>query len=139
MQVVLGVRVPVVMPVIGGPPQHALLRGSCGHQGHHELKRAAGLERAMRKITVVAMFVIFVDIQDLTIRFAIGLHPPARLNISAPLSFWTAATYFSPDAAFRHPAELRQNFLFAEDQGLLVAVSFPSHIRTRTRSCSGVI
>ncbi len=36
------------------PPQHALLRGRRGYKRNHKLKYAAGLERAVRKIAVVA-------------------------------------------------------------------------------------
>src|SRR5689334_16359680 len=43
----------MMMPMIGGPPEHAFLRGHGGEKGHHELKRAAGLERSMRKIAVI--------------------------------------------------------------------------------------
>ncbi len=54
MQVFVGVRILVMVPVMGGPPQHALLRRTGGHQRDDELKRAAGLVRAMREIAVIA-------------------------------------------------------------------------------------
>jgi len=43
-----------MMPVMRRPPEHAFLRRRHGHESDDELKRAAGLERTMRKITVIA-------------------------------------------------------------------------------------
>lgn len=44
----------MMMTVMCGPPQDALLRGGHGHEGNDKLEDAAGLESAMREITVVA-------------------------------------------------------------------------------------
>src|SRR5579864_8513204 len=54
MQILFGIRIAVMMPVIGGPPEHTLLSGHSGHEGHHKLKGAAGLKRAVGKIAVVS-------------------------------------------------------------------------------------
>ena len=54
MQIQFLVRMPVMVPVMGCPPQHALLRRGHGNERHHELKHAARLERAMRKVAVIA-------------------------------------------------------------------------------------
>src|ERR1700694_4851004 len=54
MQVVLRIGIAMVMAMIGCPPEHALLRGRCGHEAHHKLKHTAGLEGTMRKVTVIA-------------------------------------------------------------------------------------
>ena len=40
--------------MMSGPPENAFLRRRHGHEGDDELKRAAGFERAMRKIAMVA-------------------------------------------------------------------------------------
>src|SRR5215813_1724736 len=44
----------MMMSVMSGPPEDSLLRRGHGHEGQDELKQAAGLEGAMRKIAVVA-------------------------------------------------------------------------------------
>jgi hypothetical protein len=41
MHVMLGVGMPVVMPVYGGPPEDALLRGGLGQEGEKELESPA--------------------------------------------------------------------------------------------------
>src|ERR1700739_980975 len=43
----------MMMAVIGAPPKHTLLRGHGRHERHHELERAARLERTMREIAVI--------------------------------------------------------------------------------------
>src|ERR1700741_2409773 len=48
------IGVAVVVTVMRGPPQNALLRGGHGHPGNDELEPTAGLEGAVRKITVIA-------------------------------------------------------------------------------------
>src|SRR6266849_4329832 len=53
MQIQFLVRMPVMMAVMRRPPEHALLRRGHGHERDHKLKHAAGLKRAVRKITVV--------------------------------------------------------------------------------------
>src|SRR5437899_4287357 len=53
VQVLFRVRIAMMMPVVGRPPEHAFLRGAGGHHGDDELKRAAGLKSAVRKIAVV--------------------------------------------------------------------------------------
>ncbi len=54
MHVGLGVRVQVMMPMLGGPPQHALLRRRLRQHREHELECAAGREGAMGEIAVIA-------------------------------------------------------------------------------------
>src|SRR3989442_15591217 len=44
----------VLGPVVGRPPKHALLGRRHGHEGGPEMKDAAGLKRAVRKIAVIA-------------------------------------------------------------------------------------
>jgi hypothetical protein len=44
----------VVVPVVGGPPEDALLAGGLGEEGEDELEDAAGLEGAVREVAVVA-------------------------------------------------------------------------------------
>src|SRR5712691_5973316 len=53
VQVRFRVGVAVMVAVVRGPPQHALLRGGGGHDGDDELKRAAGLKGAMGKVAMV--------------------------------------------------------------------------------------
>jgi len=53
MHVQILVRVPVMMPVMSRPPQHALLRGSHRQKRDHELKHPARLVRAVREIAVI--------------------------------------------------------------------------------------
>src|SRR5713226_6891553 len=48
------VRMPVMVAMMRRPPKHALLRRGHGHECDHKLENAAGLERAVRKITVIA-------------------------------------------------------------------------------------
>src|SRR5262249_60841699 len=50
----LGVRVEVMVSVLGGPPQHALLRRALRQNREQELERAAGRIGAMREVTVIA-------------------------------------------------------------------------------------
>src|SRR5271170_7148116 len=54
MEVVFLVRIAMMMPVMSGPPEHSFLRGRHRHPGDDELKPAAGLEGAMREVTMVA-------------------------------------------------------------------------------------
>src|SRR5262245_32145903 len=54
MNVALGVGKQVMMAVLGGPPQHALLRGALRQQGENELEGAAGREGAMREVAMIA-------------------------------------------------------------------------------------
>src|ERR1700719_3188304 len=54
VQIIVRIRIAMVMTVIRRPPEHAFLRGHGGDKGHDELKRAAGLERPVRKITMVS-------------------------------------------------------------------------------------
>src|SRR5262245_25208401 len=54
MNVALGVGKQVMMAVLGGPPQHALLRGALRQQGKNELEGAAGREGAMREVAMIA-------------------------------------------------------------------------------------
>lgn len=44
----------MMMAVMSGPPENTLLRGRHGHPSDDELEPAAGLERAVREIAVVA-------------------------------------------------------------------------------------
>ena len=53
VDVVLGVRVLVMVAVMAGPPQHALLRRRLRAQREQELERARRLERAVREVAVV--------------------------------------------------------------------------------------
>src|SRR5438128_2096023 len=48
------IRVAMMMAVMSGPPENALLRGGHGHEGDNELKDAARFERAMGKVAVIA-------------------------------------------------------------------------------------
>src|SRR5216684_1484494 len=54
MQVQFLVGMAVMVAMVGGPPEHALLRRGGGHEGDDELEDAAGLEGTVRKITVIA-------------------------------------------------------------------------------------
>jgi hypothetical protein len=54
VQIQFLIRIPVMVPVMRRPPQHALLRGGRRDKGDHKLEYPAGLERAVRKIAVVA-------------------------------------------------------------------------------------
>jgi len=54
VQVLLQIGIPVMMAMMRRPPENALLRGRHGHPGDHKLKPAAGLERAVREIPVIA-------------------------------------------------------------------------------------
>jgi len=47
VQIQFLVRMTVMMAMMGRPPEHSLLRGGHGHERDHELKHAAGLERAV--------------------------------------------------------------------------------------------
>src|SRR5215469_7160720 len=53
MQVIFLVGETVMMPVMGGPPEHALLRRSHGHECDDELENAAGFIRSVREIAVI--------------------------------------------------------------------------------------
>src|SRR5210317_861762 len=53
MHVLLGIRVQVMVPMHGGPPDHAALRGRLSDERDDELHDAAGLVRAVAEITVV--------------------------------------------------------------------------------------
>src|SRR5215472_5445997 len=53
MQVQLLVGIAVMVAMMRRPPEHAFLRGRHGHECDNELKRAAGLKRTVRKITVI--------------------------------------------------------------------------------------
>jgi len=44
----------MVMPMVGRPPQHALLRGGHREERQEKLEDPAGLERAMGKIAVIS-------------------------------------------------------------------------------------
>ena len=44
----------MVMPVFGGPPDDALLRGGLGQEGEDELKRPARRIGAVREIAMIA-------------------------------------------------------------------------------------
>ena len=44
----------MVMPMLGRPPQHALLRGGHREERQEKLEDPAGLERAMGKIAVIS-------------------------------------------------------------------------------------
>jgi hypothetical protein len=44
----------MVMPMVGRPPQHALLCGCHGEKRQEKLEDPAGLERAMGKIAVIS-------------------------------------------------------------------------------------
>src|SRR5262245_41200001 len=54
VNVALGVGKQVMMAVLGGPPQHALLRRALRQQGKNELEGAAGREGAMREVAMIA-------------------------------------------------------------------------------------
>jgi hypothetical protein len=49
VDVVAGVGEEVVVAVLGGPPQHALLGRGLGQERQHELEGAAGLEALCEK------------------------------------------------------------------------------------------
>jgi hypothetical protein len=53
MHVQLGIGMQVVVPVLGGPPQNALLRAAQGEKCEDELKHSAGGVGPMRKVAVV--------------------------------------------------------------------------------------
>ena len=52
MEIVLGVGMAVVMPVMRRPPERALLRRAAPEKGEAELEEAAGLVAAMGKVAV---------------------------------------------------------------------------------------
>src|SRR5215204_2143055 len=54
VDIVLGVRMQVMMAVLGGPPENAFLRRALGEKGEDELESPAGAVSAMREVTVVA-------------------------------------------------------------------------------------
>jgi len=54
MKIVFLIGEAMVMAMVSGPPENALLRGGHGHEGDDELKGAAGFIRAVRKIAVIA-------------------------------------------------------------------------------------
>jgi hypothetical protein len=54
VDVELGVRMQVVVPVLGGPPENALLRAGLRQEAEHELKQAAGRIGAVREVAVIA-------------------------------------------------------------------------------------
>src|SRR4029434_6986514 len=54
MNVALGVGMQVMVAVLGGPPQHALLGGALRQQGENELECAAGRKGAMREVAMIA-------------------------------------------------------------------------------------
>src|SRR3954453_13213274 len=54
VDIVLGVGVPVMVAVLGGPPQDALLGRALSQQGKDELKHSAGAVSAMGEVAVVA-------------------------------------------------------------------------------------
>lgn len=53
MDILFGVRVPVVMPVVRSPPDWTLLCSGGSKETQHELKRSACLVRAVREVAVV--------------------------------------------------------------------------------------
>ena len=53
MHVERGVRMAVMPPVLGRPPQHAALGRGLGQEGEQELSDAAGLVGAMREVAVI--------------------------------------------------------------------------------------
>src|SRR5215207_7296232 len=54
VDIVLGVRMQVMMAVLGGPPENAFLRRALGEKGEDELESPAGAVSAMREVSVVA-------------------------------------------------------------------------------------
>ena len=54
MHVLVGIRMQVMVPMLGRPPQHALLRGALRQDREHELEGAAGRIGAVREIAVIA-------------------------------------------------------------------------------------
>src|SRR6476659_3908485 len=54
MDVLLGIGMQMVMPLLGRPPDDALLRGRLGHECENELKRPAGRIGAVREIAMVS-------------------------------------------------------------------------------------
>ncbi len=54
MEIVFLIREAMMVTMVGGPPENALLRGGHGHEGDYELEGTAGFVGAMRKITVIA-------------------------------------------------------------------------------------
>ena len=54
MHVVLGVGMQMVVAVLRGPPQNALLCGALAQDGEHELEGAAGRIRAMGEQAMIA-------------------------------------------------------------------------------------
>ncbi len=54
VQVLIGVGVLVMRPVMSGPPQYTLLRRTLSHEGQNELEHPAGLERAVREVAMIA-------------------------------------------------------------------------------------
>src|SRR5262245_43669091 len=54
MHVVLGIRMQMVMAMLGRPPQHALLQRALRQHREHELERPAGRIGAMREVAVVS-------------------------------------------------------------------------------------
>jgi hypothetical protein len=54
MHIQLSIGMQVVVPVLGGPPQNALLRAAQGEKREDELKHSAGRVGPMRKVAMVA-------------------------------------------------------------------------------------
>ena len=54
MHVVFGVRMQMVVPMFGGPPQHALLGGALREKREDELKHPAGRIGAVREIAMIS-------------------------------------------------------------------------------------
>src|SRR5262249_299697 len=54
MNVLRGIRMQVVVPVLGRPPQHALLRARLGQQCKQKLECPAGRIGSVREIPVIA-------------------------------------------------------------------------------------
>src|SRR3569832_2280636 len=55
MHVQLGVGMQMMVAMLGGPPQHALLGSALRKAGQNELKHPAGGKSLMREIAVVAL------------------------------------------------------------------------------------
>src|SRR3990167_6652979 len=53
MQIGIAIRMLVMLPMMRRPPQRPALRRRIAEHGKHKLPDAVGLERAMRKITVI--------------------------------------------------------------------------------------
>src|SRR5207245_7586301 len=54
MQVQFLVGKAVMVAMMRGPPQHALLRGRHGHECYDELEDSAGFKRPVRKVAMIA-------------------------------------------------------------------------------------